>query len=276
MTRLRSAWQSYRDQFAKQNLLGKGLLGCLPILLVCGICFVCTAVYGSTLPARTPTPAAIAIATVAPVTATLHVTAIAPTTPSPLPTQAPTATVAPTNVPVPTNPPAPTHAPKPTDAPTPTTVPKPTSTPAPTATVSPADALTALARQTFGDRLISATLGGNSSDRYATVEYDMGTQWDEGTAVFSAQTDFLKFAPQVFALPGIDSLQIVMDGDFKDALGNTKKEAALKFTISGALAKKINWQGISIHTLEAALATDPDSGVFVHPALRDAWNASQH
>lgn len=163
-----------------------------------------------------------------------------------------------------------------TEAAKPTNTVAPTSTNAPpTKTLAPDGALVARAREKFGDEFMTAHLADVLGKNYATVDYDLGLQWDENSAVFDARQNFITFAPVVFEIATIDALELRAFTDFKDALGNSKKEVALKFTLQRALAEKINWKGIDPARLEAALATQEGNGVYVHPALRAAWNASQ-
>jgi len=152
---------------------------------------------------------------------------------------------------------------------------QPKATPLPTNTLSPQSALETIAREKFGDDLIAVKLSDVPGKNYATVDYDLGSQWDEGTAVTSAQMDFIAFAPKVFQNTSVDALELRAVTDFKDALGNAEKDVAMKFTIQRALADKVNWTGIDRRRLEVALGTQEGNGVYVHPALRQAWVKSQ-
>lgn len=182
-------------------------------------------------------------------------------TPTPVPTE--TAALAPTGTLTITSTPAPTG--------TPTATPLPTNTPAPTATPAPAEVLAAAARKSFGDRLISAELNDVAGKMVATIDYDQGAQWDENSAVESAVYELIVLAPEVFSLKTVDVFELRAFADFTDVLGNTKKDVSIKFTLSRALAGKVNWKGIDMHRIGLALATDDASGVYIHPALQKAW-----
>lgn len=156
-----------------------------------------------------------------------------------------------------------------------TPTPQPTEKPLPTKTFEPAEALVRMSVEKFGDKYISAKLTTVEGLNIANVDYDLGAQWDEGTAILTAQHNFMDFAPKIFDAAHPDTLELRSFAEFKDALGNSNKEVAIKFTLTKELARKINWNGIDRNRLEAALSTQDGNGVYVHPALRKAWNDSQ-
>ena len=120
--------------------------------------------------------------------------------------------------------------------------------------------------------MIEAKLSDVSGTKYATVDYDLGFQWDEETAINSANITFVRFAPKVFDIQGIDVLELRFFTVFKDVYGNDKEEVALKYTITKELSEKINWSGISWRKVGEILNLEGDgSGVYVHPALDAAW-----
>jgi len=190
-------------------------------------------------------------------------------TPAPPPALAdavvPTPTQAPTDVP--TSPPSiPTDTPPPT-SPAPSLTSVPTNPPPPTATPVPGDALATVARQQLGNKLMAA----EQSEGVAGIDYDQGAQWNEYSAVESAVYNLIMLAPNVFSLEDVEMLKLSAYGDFTDTLGNSKKAIAVQFTISRALAEKINWKGINMHRIGQALKTDEASRTYVHPALQKAW-----
>lgn len=155
----------------------------------------------------------------------------------------------------------------------PTSVPSPTA--APTQTLTPDQALAALASDEFGERVKKVSLVEVEGKMTALIEYDLGPQLDEGSAVLTAQLALTKIAPRVFEIPTVEFLDLLGYGDFKDALGNSSSDVAFRFGMTRALAEKINWAGFDIHRMEDAFATDPASNIFVHQALRQAWAKSQ-
>lgn len=144
-----------------------------------------------------------------------------------------------------------------------------TVTPAATGTLSPADALAALARQQFGSRLATADLTEMDGQTIASIVYDLGPQWDEGSSVLTAASDFMAFAPKAFQ-QGIDVLEVTSTSDFVDVYGNEAKERAFKFSMGHETAAKINWSNVNMHNIARLLANPPDY-FEVHPALLKAW-----
>lgn len=288
MNQLKSFWASIVRTW-QGSKRGKVGIGCAALFVFCAVCAVCAQILNLTQPSEPGARATVpAVAIVASATPTERANLEASPEAGPALTLAPTESPAPTGLPSPTNSPAPTstpgptealvstHTPGPTDTPAPTNTPAPpTETPLPTNTPSPADALRDLARAQFGDELIESRIADVLGKNYATVDYDLGLQWDEGSAVFSTQFDFIQFAPKVFALAGVDALELRAFTDFKDALGNTKSDVAIKFTLQRDLAERINWEGVEQRRLGDALNSDEGNGVYVHPALRAAWDESQ-
>lgn len=173
------------------------------------------------------------------------------------------------------------------------------SAPTPTAPATPSERLAALARDQFREHFksakvadidwgeleetVRAALGGTPTTdstpvtkpgqdvrAYATVDYSLGTQWDENMAVRSAVNDLIRFAPKVFASQGIDVLELRAFTEFKDVYGKVTEEVAIKFTVSRETAARIDWKQVEGRNIERALTLQGD-GVYVHPALRQAW-----
>lgn len=198
-------------------------------------------------------------------------------------------------MPSPTPPATPTELP-----PTAALIPPSPTQAAPTPTPDPSAALAQIADQQFGARLRSANISNDAaflatttaafdaasgvksaiSDATptvmtdATVDYNLGTQWDENTAVSSAAQDFVSFAPHVFAATHVDMLELRAFTTFRDVYGHDNVEVATKFTISRATAERINWQNFDPHNI--VLVLTGDSGVYIHPALQRAWLAFSH
>ncbi len=248
----------------KRGFLQTALLITGGLFVLCCVLSIAIRVINPTPASRTNTPTPAQAAAPQSSTATLQ-------PPPPSVTPAP-ATAAPTLTPT-------SGTPKPTDTPLP--APKPTATLPPATQTAQAAAhelavLEAAGRSKFGQYFKGAKIGNALGRSVATVDYDLGAQWDEGTSVFTAGNDFMKFAPQVFSSTSVDTLELRSYTDFKDALGNTKNDVALKFTITRLLANKMNWSGLTWREISRALATDPTSnGVYVHPALRAAWAKEQ-
>ncbi len=96
-----------------------------------------------------------------------------------------------------------------TKAPTSAASPSPSPSPRPTPTLTPSEALAVVANEAFGRKLKEAEVDDiEGVGQVAWVAYDMGEQWDEETAILSAAIDFTTVAPKVFALPGIDGLEL--------------------------------------------------------------------
>jgi len=186
--------------------------------------------------------------------------------------------------------------PSPTSQPATPILPLPTATPTPTATLSPEAALARVGQDHFKAKLKAAKLSpinvsdleralsgtpmskeqaapkpGDRVTTYATVDYDLGAQWDEAMAVRSATLDLAQFVPKLFALNGIDALELRAYASFKDVYGNSKDEVAFKFTITRETAGKVNWAQVDRRNLGIILSGGLN-GVYVHPALRSAWN----
>lgn len=250
MNALKSFWGSIVRTW-RNGRRGKIGIGCAALFISCAVCALCAQIYSMTPQAQESARAtAQVVALAADATATER--------------SKPTGTPAPTDTPAPTGTPAPTITSGPTDTP-----PPPTSTP------SPSDALRAIAQTQFGAELIEVKIADVFEQNYATVDYDLGLQWDEGSAVLSAQSDFIEFAPKVFDMEEVDALELRAFTEFKDALGNSKRDVAIKFTVQRELADRINWDGIERGRLEVALNSADGNGVYVHPALRAAWSESQ-
>ncbi len=154
----------------------------------------------------------------------------------------------------------------------PTMAPKPTNTVAlPTATPTSDEFIAQIAQTAFGKNLIEAKLSEiDSTDVYATVDYDLGTQWDEGTAIRSAAQDLKKIGAQVFSISKVTALELRAFTEFKDAYGKTTNDVAIKFTVARETANKIDWKNIDARSFGVVLTDDGD-GVYVHPSLRKAW-----
>jgi hypothetical protein len=164
---------------------------------------------------------------------------------------------------------APTNTPKPI---LPTETPIPTETILPTAILSPEEALLQLSKDHFKDDLIDAKISDVFGKKYATIDYDLGDQWDETTAISSSNLMFITFSPRVFKIEGIDVVELRSFTTFTDAYGNAKQDVAMKYTLTRELSKKINWGGILWSSVGITLNLEGDgSGVYVHPALQAAW-----
>ncbi|MBV6467495.1 MAG: hypothetical protein PGMFKBFP_02857 [Anaerolineales bacterium] len=229
--------------FSKQGLFGKVAIGCSGLFMLCCLCSIPIAV----LSPSTPTPKATGVSSVQ-----------TPAIETAMAEISQTATMnAPTNTPVPI---------------LPTETPLPTETATPTAILSPEEALLQLSKDRFKDDLIEAKLSDVFGKKYATVDYDLGLQWSESTAISGANMQFIMFAPKVFEIEGIDVLELRFFTTFTDVYGNDKQEVALKYTITRELSGKINWSGIVWRKVGIILNLEGDgSGVYVHPALESAW-----
>lgn len=140
--------------------------------------------------------------------------------------------------------------------------------------LTPPDQLAKLARDTFGERTMQAKLTNLEGVTVATVDFSLGAQWDENMAVRTYTREFQTFAPRAFSIGVVDVLELRAFAPFKDQLGNSKDEVAFKFTISRATAAKINWQGVEARNFGRILTGSGD-GVYIHPALRQAWTNFQ-
>jgi hypothetical protein len=223
---------------------------------------------------------------------------LVPTLPPPSPTLLPATStpILPTNTPVP-----PTSTPIPATA----TLTHAAPTPAPpTATFSASSALVEVARDQFGDQLRGAQLqelddtqfitdmaryfgpnpppaghplptstrGPNDKIvRDAVVDYDIRVQWDDNTAVRPIAESFRGFAPRVFAIPSVDMLELRAYSDLKDVYGNTTNEVVMKFTITRSLAGRVNWASVDPRGFGVILDGKNGGGIYVHPALLQAW-----
>jgi hypothetical protein len=214
----------------------------------------------------------------------------APTLPPPSPTPLP-----PTSTPIP-----PTATPLP---PTATPIPV-TATPSrPTPTLTAAESLDAISRAQFGDHLRGDELDeidvsqfiasmalafsstpvsgrmplptatrakGDRIEYDAVVDYDLGPQWDENTAVAAMAETFREFAPKVFTMTNADMLELRAYTPFTDIYGNSATDVAMKFTIRRDLALKVNWGQVDPRNFSLVLSGQ-SGGVYVHPALQQAW-----
>jgi len=179
-------------------------------------------------------------------------------------------TVAPaTEVAKPTNTPVPTKTPVPPTATLPLALNQ-----TPTPTLAPGDMLVKVAQEQFGNGFRRAEIATVGEARYATVDYVLGPVWDEGHAVRVATRDFVRFAPKVFAISAVDVLELRTFSKFKDIYGYEKDEVAFKFTITRQVAEKVNWSGVELENVGLIL-TAKGCGVYVHQALKSAWNEYQ-
>jgi len=174
-------------------------------------------------------------------------------------------------------------------------IPTPTSTPEPTNTPSPSDVLSRVARDQFRGDLRSAKVTpinlsnlerilsgeqeatdaseprpGDEVVRYATVDYNLGAQWDESMAIRSATMKAKEFIPKAFQVQGVDVLELRAFSDFTDVRGNSSPNVAMKITISRRTAGGINWPNFNQRNFERVL-TGREDGVYVHLSLRRAW-----
>jgi hypothetical protein len=194
-------------------------------------------------------------------------------TPTPIPTN--TSTVTPTSLP--TDTPTVTSTPLPTDTPTATPTPlPPTKTPRPTPTLTVLElvqgSIGRVAKEKFGDGLISAKAAKVAGSIVVTVDYDLGFLFDEEDAARVSSWNLKQFAPSVFSDSGIDTLELRSFTDFKDLYGNTQKEVAFKFTITRSLATKVNWPEVDPRRIGLLLQSEKaGNGVYVHPVLEAAW-----
>lgn len=229
--------------FSKQGLFGKVAIGCSGLFVLCCLCSIPIAILNPS----TPTPKATGVSSVQTPAIETVIVEIRPSA---------TAN-SPTNTPVPI---------------LPTETPRPTETATPTAILSPEEAILQLSNDRYKDNLIEAKLSDVLGKKYASVDYDLGVQWSESTAISRANMEFILFAPEVFEIEGIDVLELRFFTTFTDVYGNDKQEVALKYTITRELSGKINWSGIERRKVGVILNLEGDgSGVYVHPALGSAW-----
>lgn len=149
--------------------------------------------------------------------------------------------------------------------------PEPTATARPIGGVPTSDDLRTLAAAAFRDKLMNAEVNDVMGSVVASVDFDLGTQWDEGMALSSMAMECKSFCPQAFQYD-IDTLELRGFSKFVDKYGNESQEVAVKYTLSKDLAGKLNWSNVSFRRLAAAIATEGEgSGVYLHPAMRAAW-----
>lgn len=232
--------QQFPAWFAKQKLSGKLFIGCSGLFILFCLCsFLTTLLSPSTPTSETADVSSAQTAAFETAVAGINQTATAN---------------------------APTNTPEPTETP------PPTETAVPTVVLSPEEALLQLSKNRFTDNLIDARLSDVFGKKYASVDVDLGSQWDEESAINSANVNFVTFAPKVFEIEGIDALELRFFTMFIDTYGNEKQDVALKYTITRELSNKINWSGILWKKVGLILNSEGDgSGVYVHPALETAW-----
>jgi hypothetical protein len=103
------------------------------------------------------------------------------------------------------------------------------------------------------------------------VDYDLGTEWNEGTTVRGMADTVARLAPKVFAADEtLNVLQLRGFTDFTHVRGNMSHGVAGKFNISRATAASINWSTFETRNLSRVLTKSRD-GITIHPALRQAW-----
>lgn len=157
-----------------------------------------------------------------------------------------------------------------------TNTPEATKTKSPTATIvrtlSPDGYINQIASQKFRNHLINAKLKNVEGLWVATIEYDLGIQWDEKGAVLSSLSDLRSIVAGVFEIDNVDYLELSAYSEFQDTYGNSIDEVAFKFTTSRELFQKVNWSSIGNSDLAYLLELgDANSGAYVHPALKLAW-----
>jgi|GEM_PF-2420305 len=168
----------------------------------------------------------------------------------------------------PTDTPKPTNTARPTNTPRPSSTPRLTATPAPpTTTPAPEEAYRALAQEVLGSNLLTVTL-----DTAATIEYDLGTQWDENSAVRTAIRHWVSLTPRIFAIVDVEQFVLNAHTEFTDVYGNTARKRAFSFVVTRSAAAKINWSEFNTHNTNYILLSEEDCDLYVHPALRQAWN----
>lgn len=244
-----------RRLLSRRNILA----GVVALLVVCMACVA----LSPRAPAPTQTASAPAV-TVAPVSVPPTLAAAAPAatnTPLPAPTQPPAATptTGPTRTPAPTQPPPATRTPAP-----------------PTATPSPQDALAKIGQDILGRSDYRRSELINLGDGYtATIEGHMSVL-TEGLAVSAAALEFLQSAQRVFTdMPQVQIYQFVQTTELKDVYGKTSEAPVLKLTMTRRLAEKVEWKGLNFRDVDRLLKSDQGSGVYVHPALKKAWDDNQ-
>jgi hypothetical protein len=241
------AIKRFSTWFLNQSLIVKLAIGVSSGILLCCLCSIPLAIFSPSNPTQAAND-----------TSAANVESTLPPTSTDKPVDI--ATLAPIDTPVPTSTPLPTETPLSTE------------TAMPTAILSPEEALLQLSKDRFKDDLIEAKLSDVFGKKYATVDYDLGLQWSESTAISGANMEFIMFAPKVFEIEGIDVLELRFFTTFTDVYGNDKQEVALKYTITRELSGKINWSGIVWRKVGIILNLEGDgSGVYVHPALESAW-----
>lgn len=259
---------------------GKLIAGIASLALLCLLCFCAFYLYSLT-PGYQASATATAQAQLALATATAKA--------RPTNTALPSATSAPSSTLLPSPSTAPSSTPRPSDTALPGAAPSATNTShanetphltetrtlvaSLTPTVSSLDALRQLAQQQFGTDFISATLTTETDQTTtAVVDYDLGDQWDENSAVLTTAENFRKFTPLVFATGKVDLLLLRSFANFTDAFGNTQKKVAISIPISRAVVERINWANFDSRNIRIVLSTDGLT-VLVQPALRAAWDA---
>jgi hypothetical protein len=160
-------------------------------------------------------------------------------------------------------------------SPSPTALNEPSPTTLPTISPTPSDPLRQIAESGFGAKLLEAKLETRNGSNLAKVSYDLDDYFDEGSYVYEAQRNLIKFAPQVFRMPAVDELELGAFTTFVDTFGNKKHEVAIRFNLKRALAQKINWDGMDSSRLELAFTLEQGGGIYIHPALKSAWAESQ-
>jgi hypothetical protein len=132
---------------------------------------------------------------------------------------------------------------------------------------------------TTADRLENTVKSVISGDRVKSVEfangqlnvdYDLGEQWNEGTAVRGMADTLARLAPKVFAIEEVNALQLRASADFNDVRGNKSHDLASNFKITRPTAASINWPNFQTRNLSRVLTGSGD-GIYMHPALRQPW-----
>lgn len=167
--------------------------------------------------------------------------------------------------------------------------------PEPEPPATPEEAIKAIAAKELGNKFVAANLSeinksaferlekGDTSEaakkkrasdkieRYAAIDYDIGTAWSETSAARAAAFHLQAIGPKVFDIKDVDVLEFRALWNLKDMYGNVKKEPVLKFTVSRSTAAKVNWQNVNPQKFGVILQMNGD-GVFVHPVMRKGWN----
>lgn len=228
-------------------------------LVVVGLCIVCAA--ASSIYVQSPGYKANRTAT-----AISQLSRGATQQAIPSSTPVPSRTSVPSSTPVPSKTPAPTQTLPPTRTPLP-----PTATPIPLSELPPQEAVNKIARGILGAESVKATIGSIGTSSIASIDYDLGVQWDESTAVRSYVRDFSRMSQQIFQVRDIGTLELRAFTMFKDIYGKESSDVALKFTITRQASGKITWDKIDLKNIGRILSIEDGCGVYVHPALKSAW-----